>query len=115
MPGFIDDLVPDGVGANLITLTLRDNDQTLRAFSPIELLVKVTGEAVTNGLGFPLEMTVMGPGRKSFRRTLYERVVPASITFTPREGGVHIVRLAEVAHNQVWGTWKATINGERGS
>jgi hypothetical protein len=113
MPGFIDDLVPIGVGDPLIKLELRRADAVLRAFTPIELTVTLTGDALTAGINVPLELTVMGPSKRLFKRTPYRRVVPTVVTFSPQEGGLHLIRLAETAHMNWWGAIKLEIAGER--
>lgn len=113
MAGFLDDLVPIGTGDPLIKLALRRSDAVLRAFAPIELSVTITGDALTAGVAVPLELTIMGPNKRLFRRQIYRRVVPTVLTFTPHEGGNHLVRLAETAHMNWWGAINLLIAGEQ--
>jgi len=113
MAGFIDDLVPTTVADALIKLELQRADAVLRAFTPVELRVTLLGDALVAGVNLPLELTIMSPTKRLFRRKRYERVIPTVVAFTPQEGGLHLVRLAEVAHMNWWGAIKLQIAGER--
>jgi hypothetical protein len=113
MAGFIDELVPEGTGDRLIKLELRRPFEILRAFSPIELSVTVLSAATDAGIAVPLELTIMSPNKQFFRRILYQRVVPSVVAFTPQEGGRHLIRLAETAHNSWWGAITLPIEGAR--
>ncbi|HMY22112.1 MAG TPA: hypothetical protein PKA58_37560 [Polyangium sp.] len=113
MAGFIDELVPPNAGAALLRLELRRADAVLRAFTPIEIVVTVTGDAKTNGVSLPLELTMMGPNKRLFRRKRYDRIVPTIITVTPQEGGLHLIRLAEMHHQHWWGSLYLQIAGEK--
>lgn len=53
------------------------------------------------GLRLPIEVTVL-PARAQthFQRQVFNRQVPQSVTFVPRDSGPHLVRVREVGHNR---------------
>ena len=38
--------------------------------------------------------------------------MPSTITFVPKEGGRHLIRLAEAAHNLWWGRLELDVAGD---
>lgn len=109
----LDILSPSDVRTRRITLALaRPFDRRL-AFRPIELSVRLTGAALTAGIVLPLELTVTSATLANFYRHVFTRVAPTSVTFTPREGGEHLVRLREVTHNKWWGALVVVVEGDQ--
>jgi hypothetical protein len=112
----LDDLSPPNVRQPLVKLELVDPFARLLAFAPVELAVSLLGEAVTVGLVAPVELTVMPPSgdvRNFYRHVFRGRRVPETVTFPTREGGMHLVRLAEVGHNLWFGTLEVLIDGDK--
>jgi hypothetical protein len=111
----LDELCPAFVGARSLLLQVTDLAPA-RAFSPVQLSVAIDPiavEAASAGLIPPIELTITAPSRSGFFRHVYRRAAPRLITFTPREGGEHLVRLREVGHNLVWGALVVSVAGER--
>lgn len=105
MGGFIDidELVPEYMGMQNIKLSLARPFDPRRVFHAIDLKVEMLAEAKTVGLVVPLELTITAPSKQNFNRHIYQRVVPVQVSFIPQEGGPHLVRLRETAHNSWWG------------
>lgn len=115
MAGVLDDLAPAEAGAAAIKLQRASTTQA-RAFSPVDIAVSIEAlatEAARVGLSTPLELTVTPPTASGFERRVFRRAVPSVVTFTPREGGLHLVRLREVGHNRWWGAIEIDVAGER--
>lgn len=109
---FLDEICPDYVGAERVRLTLTDPHDLLIAFRPV--LISVDYElTLPESVMLPLEFTVTAPSEVNSLRTLYRRFAPTQLAFTPREGGSHLVRLAEVFHNKYWGSLVLDISGDR--
>ena len=90
-----------------------------RAFSPYDLDVGIdptAGElgalAQRVGLAGEIELIVTGPSESSFFRHVYRRGLPSVVTFTPKEGGKHLVTIREVTHNKWWGSLAVEVLGE---
>lgn len=118
----IDKLSPGYIGAKLLKLTLARLESP-RALSPVDIKLEVDAAADTEkiatrfGLALPLEMTVTSPS-SALRgdvevRQYFRRVVPSEFSFTPREGGEHLVRVRETAHNRIWGSLVVDVAGDR--
>jgi hypothetical protein len=110
--GLVNELVPDFIGRQYIKLTLARPLDLRRAFHAIDINVALETAAQEAGLVLPLEMTVTSPSQSGFRRHVYQRVVPSQLSFTPQEGGQHLIRLREVAHNAWWGAIVVVVAGE---
>lgn len=106
---FLDELDPPEVGQPLIVLALLDPEQPLRAFSAIPVTIALTGAASDVGVVFPVEFTVTTPTK--LVRRVFRRVLPSQVTYTPREGGEHLFRIAEIGHNLWFGALSLTIGG----
>ncbi len=113
MAGFVDDLVPAYIKKQNIKLSLARPFDPRRAFHAIDLNVELLAEAKTAGLVVPLELTITAPSAQNFHRHIYRRVVPVQVSFTPQEGGQHLVRLRETAHNSWWGSLVIEVAGEK--
>lgn len=108
-----DELSPTYIGQPVVTLALvRPPDERRPALKPITLSVAIDPTAkmpdgetfvASVGLSLPLEMTVTAPTKRNFQRKNFQRGVPTSVTFTPREPGRHLVRLRELGHNRWFG------------
>lgn len=113
----LDVLAPDYVKTSVISVTLADPLATPRAFQAIDLLVELTGAALTSGIMLPVDLLIMAPSCVSRRAPLvrhtYKRVLPGRIAFVPKEGGPHLVLLREQAHNLFWGSLVVDVQGER--
>jgi hypothetical protein len=108
----IEELSPSYLGETRIALSCTTEASLLLAHHPIQVNVDVTA-AIPDGVVLPLELIVQGPSPSSYQRKVFSRTVPVAIVFTPREGGLHMVRLAEVAHNKWWGSTKIAIAGDQ--
>jgi hypothetical protein len=84
------------------------------ALAPVVVLVDYSA-AGPNGIALPLVFTVAAPSSPTLLRRLIRRTAPSAISFTPREGGRHLVRLGELAHNQWWGTMLVFVTGDAAS
>lgn len=108
----VDEVSPESYGEDRIALSLTPG-QTPRQFEPVTISVDYDG-CLPEGIMLPLEMTVTAPsGAATFQRQVFERLSPSELAFVPREGGEHLVRLAERFHNRWFGALQITIIGER--
>ena len=108
--GIIDAISPAYARSAALSLTPANPLVPARAFQPFGVLVAVTGLALETGLSFPLDLTITPPsarlgakGRAAVVRHAFRRVVPSRLSFVPREGGIHLIKLAERQHNLFWG------------
>jgi hypothetical protein len=108
----LDDIAPRYYGESRIRLTLSDPDQRLQAFTPVIIAVDYS-RCLPEGIVLPLEFTVTAPGNTTIERTVFRRFSPTELAFVPREGGSHLVRLAEQFHNQWLGVLELEIIGDR--
>lgn len=111
MPSLLDEVCPDYVGERRLTLALGPTTAATRAFAPIEVTVDY-GKSAPQGIVLPLELTILAPSASNFIRRIFRRTAPSSVSFVPREGGRHLVRLAEVSHNRWWGALAIDVAGE---
>jgi hypothetical protein len=107
-----DELCPDYVGEKRIVLNRADPTSTLRARTPITLTVNYDA-CDPQGVVLPLVLTIATERGSSFDRQVFRRSAPSEVTFVPREGGPHTVRLAEFAHNRWFGTLTLDVLGDR--
>jgi hypothetical protein len=100
------------LGQPLLTLALADPDQVLRAFATVQLLVTPTGDALTRGLCPPVLFECLPPSgaRRAFSRVVTTRF-PGFVTFTPQEGGVHLLVVREKWHNRWYGAIQLDVAG----
>jgi hypothetical protein len=108
----IDDISPSYYGEDRLRLTLNDPDQLLQAFTAILIDVDYS-RCLPEGIVRPLEFTVTAPSSVNSVRTVFRRLTPPQLAFTPREGGSHLIRLAEQFHNRWFGTLVLEISGDR--
>ena len=108
----IDDISPSYYGEDRIKLTLTDPNQVLQAFSAILIDVDYS-RCFPEGVVRPLEFTVTAPSSANASRIVHRRLTPVQLAFTPREGGSHLIRLAEQFHNHWFGSLVLEIAGDR--
>jgi hypothetical protein len=111
LPNIIDELSPTYVGEKRFVLALAEDSLSPRALTPINIEVDYSA-CEPEGVMFPLELTIVVPTEQDFRRVLYNRSAPSTISFQPREGGRHVVRLGEVGHNRWFGYIEIDVAGE---
>jgi hypothetical protein len=104
-------LDPDGYRGEVIRLTLSAKTGSPRAFSSVIVDVDFSG-CLPNGIVLPLEVTVTAPSPAGFVRHYYRRAAPQSIIFRPSEGGRHLVRIAEAAHQKFYGVITIDVAGD---
>lgn len=107
-----DEWSPEVYGQDLILLTLAPS-QTPRQFEIV--LVDVDYSAcLPAGIVLPLQLTVSSEsGAAVFQRKILHRFAPSQLSFVPREGGAHLIRLSEAHHNRWWGSLQIDVLGER--
>lgn len=111
-PIVLEELSPSYVRELRIDLTLNaDTPQTPTAFKPLLLDVGYS-RCLPEGVMLPLLLEIQGPSSTSYQRRVFSRSAPASVIFTPREGGQHLVTLREAAHNRWFGSLRLSIAGE---
>jgi hypothetical protein len=111
MPNIIDEISPTYVGEKRIGLSLATDSLQPRAFNAINVLVDYSA-CEPEGLAFPLELTIIAPTSQNFQRARFLRTTPETISFRPREGGLHVVRFGEVGHNRWFGYLEINVAGE---
>lgn len=108
----IDDISPSYYGQDRIKLTLSDPNQLLQAFTAVLIDVDLS-RCLPEGIVRPLEFTVTAPSAANNVRSVFRSLTPAQLAFTPREGGSHLIRLAEQFHNHWFGMLVLEISGDR--
>jgi|SRR6187551_293641 len=107
----VDEVSPVTYGQDLIRLTLSQQTPTVRAFAACLIEVDYS-KTLPAGIVLPLEFTVTSSGGASTaQRRVYRRLAPSLISFIPREGGPHLVRLAEAHHNRWFGSLLIEVDG----
>lgn len=110
-PPLIEELSPETVGEDLITLTLDPLTLSPRAFSPVIVDVDYS-RTLPDGVVLPLELVIQAPSASGYVRRVIRRLAPADITFTPREGGTHLVMLREMYHQRWMGRLRVPVAGD---
>lgn len=108
---FLDEIAPRYIREKRIAVTVPSGAPAARAFQSFVLDVDYS-RALPEGIALPLLLEIQGPSPQSYQRREFLRVAPQSIVFTPREGGMHLVTLREVAHNRWFGTIRIDVQGE---
>lgn len=107
----VDEVSPVTYGQDLIRLALNQNTPTVRAFGACLVDVDYSF-ALPSGIVLPLEFTVTSSaGAATAQRRTFRRLAPSQISFIPREGGPHLVRLAEAHHNRWFGSLLIDVDG----
>src|SRR5262245_17645476 len=112
MASILDEISPSYIGEDRIVLTLSAATPIPRAFQAVEVQVDYS-KTQPNFVELPLELTITPPSLNQFSRRIFRRNVPSTVAFTPKEGGPHLVRIAEVGHNKWWGRLVVNVLGER--
>lgn len=116
-PGAIIDVIsPSYIRTTAISISLKNPESTPRAFQAVDLQLALTGMALDVGVVFPLDLSITPPSATSGAPVLhhtFRRVLPPGFAFTPREGGVHLVRVRERTHNLFWGYLVVDVQGDR--
>lgn len=108
----VDEVSPEYCGQAFISLSLAPS-QTPRQFEIVRLDVDYSA-CLPAGIVLPLEFTVSSEsGAALFQRKLFRRLAPRQLSFVPREGGPHLIRLAEAHHNRWFGSLQIDVLGER--
>jgi hypothetical protein len=102
-----DELCPGYVGERWIGLSLADPLAARIPYDPIDVKVDTAKCDAVGGVQLPLELIVTGPTTVS--RTVLLYMVPSQVSFTPREGGRHVVVLREIAHNRWVGKLRVDV------
>lgn len=114
MPNIIDELSPPYIGEKRIVLRLAVDSLNPRAFNAVNIEADYTA-CEPEGVVFPLELLITSPTPTDRRRVFYNRAAPSTISFMPREGGLHVVRLGEIGHNRWFGYIEIDIAGDSAS
>jgi hypothetical protein len=109
---FLDGISPRYLREARIDLSLDPGDPPPAAFR--STLINISyARTLPEHVVTPLVLVVQGPSAQSYQRRVFGRTPPASVVFTPREGGPHRVILREAAHNRWWGELGLDVAGER--
>lgn len=106
----VDDLAPDYMGEDRITLSLSSETPSPRAFSSVDILVDYEA-TLPDFVVLPLEFIIRAPS--SFRRRYFTLSAPELLTWQPQEGGTHLVLLRETGHNLWHGKLRVDVIGKR--
>lgn len=111
-PGvFIDELAPEFVGEPRIVVQLDPSTPTPQAFGVVQVNFDYSG-CDPEGIRLPLEFIIQSPSASGFVREILRTLRPTERTFIPKEGGVHLVLLRELGHNQWFGKLNVTVEGD---
>ncbi len=111
LPSIIEELSPETIGEDRITLTLDPTSLSPRAFSSVLVNVDYS-RCAPDGVVLPLEIIIQAPTAGNAVPRIARRAAPASIAFTPREGGLHGVTLREIGHNRWVGKLRIWVAGD---
>lgn len=111
MSSLVEQISPAYIGAARIDLSLESPLEQARARRQIAITVG-TDRCAPQGATPPFRMSVQGPSESSYYERYYT-TIPSRIAFTPSEGGIHSVTLAELYHNRWFGNLTLTVDGER--
>lgn len=107
----IDEIAPAYIGEDRIRLTLDEDLRHPRAHALVVVHVDYV-ETMPQSVVLPLEVTVTRPNGQFLLRRVERRRAPATVAFTPREGGAFLVRVAEIGHNRWWGRLRVDVAGD---
>jgi hypothetical protein len=110
-PPLIDELSPETIGEDKITLALDPATPNPRAFAPVLVSVDY-GACAPDGVVLPMELLIQSPSAGNVIRKVFRRTAPLSLAFTPREGGLHGVLLRELGHNRWKGLLRIQVAGD---
>ena len=108
----VDEVSPVTYGEDRIVLTLSEQTPEPQAFNAVVVDVDYSA-GLPEGVTLPLELTIVGPsGSETYQRRVFRRLLPDTLAFIPREGGEHLIRLAEQFHNRWFGALVLEIAGD---
>jgi len=108
---FIDIIAPDYLDEKRITLAL--STETLRPTENQPVLVTVDyADAEPEAVALPLLLSVIQPNGTPLIERVFDRVAPPLLAFVPNEGGLHLVRLAELFHHRWFGALEVDVIGD---
>lgn len=113
MGAALDEISPDYLRDQRIVvrvLSVHGVSVQVRSGEPITLQCDYSG-ALPKGVSPPLIFEAKGPSSAGYQRRVFDRA-PATIVWTPREGGLHQITLREAAHNRWFGVLKVSVEGE---
>lgn len=108
-----DEICPAYVGEDRLTLALSEDTLTPRAFAAVDVTIDYSRADTDGGTVLPIEVTVTAPSASGFVKHTYRSTRPTLFTFKPREGGKHLVRVREVAHNRWFGVLAVDVAGDK--
>lgn len=111
MPALLDELAPLYVGEPRLVLALAPTTLNPKAFNAVDITVDY-GACDPRGASLPLELIITAPSPSGFVRRIFTRSAPSTIAYVPREGGNHLIRLAEIGHNRWWGHLVISVAGD---
>jgi hypothetical protein len=107
----VDEVSPVTYGQDRILLTLNQETPLVRAFGACLINVDYAA-TLPAGVVLPLVFTVTSSaGAATYQRKVFRRLAPSVLSFIPREGGPHLVRLAEAHHNRWFGSLTIDVDG----
>lgn len=108
----LDEICPDYVGSDKIKLSLAPTViPPLNAFAIIDVNVDYSA-CDPQGIVLPLIFSVVSPSSANFVRRIIRASRPSAVSFVPREGGRHVVRVGELGHNHWFGVLVLDVVGE---
>ncbi len=112
-----DEISPESYGQQFIGLALHQGSGSAapvpRQFETVTVDVDYS-KCLPADVVLPLEFTVSSEsGTSNFQRRFFRKLRPPQLTFIPREGGAHLIRLAEANHNRWFGALQIDVTGER--
>lgn len=108
-----DEICPAYIGEDRIRVSLSEDTLAPRAFAAVDITIDYTAADTDGGVVLPIEITVTAPNPTGFVKKTYRANRPTLFTFKPREGGDHLVRVREVAHNRWFGVLTVNVAGDR--
>lgn len=110
-PPAIEEISPEFIGEDRIALSLDSSTLNPRAFHAVLINVDY-GKCAPEGIVLPLELLIQAPSIGNIRRTIIRRTAPQSLSFIPKEGGIHGVLLRELGHNRWLGKLRVLVAGD---
>lgn len=105
----LDEISPAYLRDQRFTLRI-DGDDTPLAGRAVLLVCGYVG-AAPQGASPPLRFEAKGPSRLGYSSADFDRA-PDSIVWVPREGGLHLLTLRELAHNRWFASLRVQVEGE---
>lgn len=110
-PSIIDDISPETIGEDKISLALDPSTLLPRSFTTILVNVDYS-RCAPDGVILPLEILIQAPTAGNVVRRVARRAAPGSIAFKAHEGGLHGVVVREMGHNRWVGKLRVLVAGD---